>query len=310
MDYFTPIPSPATWQPPIFQVSGAMTPRALSWRTLLYNLVFSVWEAGLPDGWLPTPFRYILFGYGSLAVVYTRELGWIYGFYGVEKIGWQYEPLLFTVTNHVLPRAATGIRGLNGTILHVHDDYTGYDALVNAYAEMLASCDKGVEMNLEQARMGKIIATEDKKDADTIREALNGRKAGDPIVYLNKRLMGEDGRLNVSAILGDLGSEFFADKLMETRLMIIKEFLTRIGVRTVGMEKREHLLNQEIAENNDETGAEPYSVLTSLAPDLEILQKLGVNITLKPRYDYSGAGVEKNEKEKPKEKEGSENEKE
>lgn len=305
MDYFNPVPSPATWQPPIFQISGAMTPRALSWRTLLYNLIFSVWEVGLPDGWLFTPFRYCLFGYGSLGVVYTRELGWIYGFYGVEKIGWQYEPLLFTVTNHVLSRPATGIRGLNGTILHVHDDYTGYDALVNAYAEMLASCDKGVEINLEQARMGKIIATEDKKDADTIRDALKGRHGGDPIVYLNKRLVGEDGRLNVSSILGDLGSEFYADELMETRLMIIKEFLTRIGVRTVGMEKREHLLNQEIAENNDETGAEPYAVMTSLAADLEILKNLGVSISIKPRFDYSGAGVEK--KDDAKEKEGKNN---
>lgn len=295
MDYFNPTPNILTWQPPIFQVSGAMAPRVLSWRTMLYDLIFSVWETDLHEGWLPTPFRYCLFGLGSLAVVYTRELGWIYGFYGVERIGWQYEPLLFTVTNHVLSKPATGIRGLNGTILHIHDDYTGYDNLVNDYAERLASCDKGVEMNLEQARMGKIIATEDKKDADTIRDALKGRHAGDPIVYLNKRLVGEDGRLHISSILGDLGSEFIADDLMETRLMIIKEFLTRIGVRTVGMEKREHLLNQEISENNDETGAEPYAVMTSLKPDLEILRNLGVKLSIRPRYDYSGAGVEKKE---------------
>lgn len=281
------------WQPPIFELSGKIGVQALSWRTLLYDLVFACWEIRLPEGWLLTPFRYMLFGWGSIAGVYTNELGWIYGTYGVEKIGWQYEPLLFNVSNHVLSKDAKGIRGVNGAILHVHDDYTGYELLIDAYAERLASCDKGVEVNLRQARMGKIIGAENQKDATTLKQALTGAGDGDPVTYVNKRLFSEDGRLNIASILGDAGRDFIGDELMTTRLMIIKEFLTRIGVRTVGMEKREHLLDQEINENNDETGAEPYVVMTSLEPDLKILRNLGCNITIKPRFNYSGAGLGK-----------------
>lgn len=281
------------WQPPIFEIAGTMTPRALTWRTLLYDLVFACWEIGLPDGWLYTPFRYMLFGGGSLGVTYTDELGWIYGTYGVEKIGWQYEPLLFNVNNHVLSNPAKGIRGVNGTILHVHDDYTGLDPIITAYAELLASCDKGVEINLRQARMGKLIPAESQKDAKSIEDALKGKDDGEPIAFVNKKLFDDNGRLNVSSILGDGGRDFIGDRLMETRLMIIKEFLTRIGVRTVGMEKREHLLDQEINENNDETGAEPYVIMSSLKDDLAMLARLGCTITIKPRFSYAGAGVEK-----------------
>ena len=71
--------------------------------------------------------------------------------------------------------------------------------------------------------------------------------------------------------------------------------MTRIGVRTVGLEKREHLLNQEIAENNDETGASPECVMTNLKPELKLLNAMGCNLTIKPRFDYSGAGLEKEE---------------
>ena len=284
------------WQPPVFEISGKMSVRAMVWRSLLYDLVFACWDMSLHEGWIITPLRYMLFGFGSIGVVYTKELGWIYGSYGVDKVGWQYEPLLFNVNNHVLPRPATGIRGVNGVILHIHDDYTGYDPLINEYAEMLASCDKGVQINLRQARMGKIIGAESQKEAATFKQALTGSGDGDPVVYVNKNIFSEDGKLNIASIMGDAGRDFIGDKLMETRLMIIKEFLTRIGVRTVGMEKREHLLNQEINENNDETGSEPYVIETCLKDDLEILNNLGCNIKIRPRFDYSGAGIEREEK--------------
>ena len=290
MEYFK---ATAVWQPPIFEVSGNLTLRELNWRTLLYNLIFAVWEIELPQGWLLTPFRYMLFGGGSLGVCYTDDLGWIYGTYGVEKIGWQYEPVLFNVSNHILPNPAVGVRGLNGTILHIHDDYTGYETLIDAYAEMLAGCDKGVSVNLRQARAGKIIPAKDKKDADSIREAITGGGDGDPVVFVNKSLFDDEGRLNINNLLGEAGRDYIGDRLMSTRLMIIKEFLTRIGVRTVGFEKREHLLDQEIDENNDETGAEPYVIMSSLQDDLKLLSGMGLDIKIRPRFDYSGAGIDK-----------------
>ena len=291
-DYFVTPPNQGNpWQPPIFGAAQNLSVRALSWRTLLYDLLFSVYEIGTPKGWHLTPFRYQLFGYGSTGIVYDDELGWVYGFFGVERIGWQWDPILFHVT---LPNGESkpikGIRGVNGVVLHVHDDWTGYEIIIDQYAEMLAACDKCTSANLNKARIGKLIGVENKKDAEAIKAALGKTEDGDPVAYVSSKLFDDDGRIKTANVI-DIASEFMADKVMMTRLMILKEFLTRVGVRTVGMEKREHLLDQEISENNDETGAEPYVVMSSLKDDLEMLNSMGCALSIKPRYDYSGAGI-------------------
>lgn len=294
MDDFNVYKSPnGLYCPPIFQASGMMTPRALTWRSLLYDLLFAVWRIGLPKGWLTTPFRYLLFGGGSLGIVYTEEYGWIYGAYGVERIGWQWEPLVFNVTlNDQQNREPfVGVRGINGLVLHLRDDWSGYGILIDQTAALLAACDKGIEVNVEQARSGKLLPVSNKKDALTLDTALEQSREGKAVAYLNSKLFDQNtGKLNVGAIF-DPGKDYFADKILTTRMMILKDFLTRVGVRNVAMEKREHLLDQEIAENNDETSAEPIVISSTLEADLELLRKMGLEgLTIEPRFDYSGAG--------------------
>ena len=292
MDYYNTEHPILSWLPPFMQISGRVTPRAAEWRTLLYELLFSVYDCKLPENWLPSPFRYMLFGWGSLGIVYSKAFGWVYGTYAVTKKDWQYVPLDFDVTLPYESAQIRGIRGINGVILHVRDCWRGFDQLINQYADLLTACDRGVSAAAKQAKYGKVIGVENKKDAEDLKQAFATSDDGDPIVFINKRLLGDDGRINVSALMGDLRSEYAGDKIMETRLMILKDYLTRIGVRTVGMEKREHLLNQEIAENNDETGATPYVVRSNLEPDLKLLREMGCPLEIRARYDYSGAGVE------------------
>ena len=97
-NYFTPEKPGLSWLPPFMTVEGKMTPLAVEWRRLLYDLLFSVYEVRLPDGWLPSPFRFMLFGWGSVGVAYSKRFGWVYGTYAVEKKDWQYVPLKFNVT--------------------------------------------------------------------------------------------------------------------------------------------------------------------------------------------------------------------
>ena len=285
----------AAWRPPFFKVAGAAGPRVMAWRTILYDLLFSAWEIKTPENWDLTPLRYLLFGSGSMGVAYSEEFGWVYGIYGVEKYDWQYVPLAFNVTlcsTEGTSGPIRGIRGINGAVLHVRDDFTGYGLIVDQYAEMLANCDQGADNSVKLAASGKLFPVQNQKEADELKQAILKAQGGDPIAYVNKKLFDADGQLRTSSLLGDLGRDYAGDKIMETRLMILKDFLTRVGVRTVGMEKREHLLNQEIAENNDETGAAPYVVTTCLEKDLKLLNEMGCNLSIKPRYDYSGAGIE------------------
>lgn len=281
------------FRPPIFDLAGGLSPRAWTWRGLLYDLLFAVWEVKLPEGWHLSPFRYMLFGWGSLGVAYAKDYGWIYGFYGVERIDWQYTPILFNVTLNGMDAPSSpiiGVRGINGAVLHVRDDWTGYGLLIDQTAALLASCDKGLEITLKQARTGKLIPASSKKDATSIKGAIAEAQEGEAVAMLNEKLFNADGTLKMSSIM-DPGREYMGDKLLATRMMIIKDYLMRIGVRTVAMEKREHLLNQEIAENNDETSAEPLAVTSSLREDLDLLGAMGCAIEIRPRFDYSGAGI-------------------
>lgn len=290
-NYFTPEKPSLSWLPPFMTVEGKMTPLAVEWRRLLYDLLFSVYEVRLPDGWLPSPFRFMLFGWGSVGVAYSKRFGWVYGTYAVEKKDWQYVPLKFQVTLPYESAQIEAIRGISGAILHVRDDWSGFDQLINQYAKKLATLDKSVDNNALQVQFGKIIGVKDKKEAETLKQALSRSADGDPVVFVSKDLFDpESGKLSVQGILGDLSAEWMGDKIMNTRLMILKDFLTRIGVRTVGMEKREHLLDQEIAENNDEASASPTVVLTSLDAELKLLNAMGCKISVVKRYDYSGAG--------------------
>ena len=303
-NYFTPEKPSLSWLPPFMTVEGKMTPLAVEWRRLLYDLLFSVYEVRLPDGWLPSPFRFMLFGWGSVGVAYSKRFGWVYGTYSVEKKDWQYVPLKFLVTLPYESAQIEAIRGINGAILHVRDDWSGFDQLINQYAKKLATLDKSVDNNASQVQFGKIIGVKDKKEAETLKAALNRSADGDPVVFVSKDLFDQEtGKLSVQGILGDLSAEWMGDKIMNTRLMILKDFLTRIGVRTVGMEKREHLLDQEIAENNDEASASPTVVLTSLDAELKLLNAMGCKLSVTKRYDYSGAGQGASEGEEVKDNE-------
>lgn len=280
------------FRPEPMDVKGPINAAALVWKKILYGLIASVYEWDLPKGWQHGLFRFYLLRYGQVGVVYSDRLGWIYGLPAVEKVDWQYTPIVFSVNNLTLAKDVRGIRGINGVILHIADGYCGYEELVTQYAEMLASCDKAVNVNLMQANLSKAYGAENKKEAEEIKEAYGRATAGQPLILINKKLMGPDGQSRLVNLFGDIAKDYMADRVLESRLSILKDFLTRVGVRTVGLEKREHLLNQEIAENNDETSAGPYVVMDNLEKDLELLRSMGCPIDIRPRYDYSGAGQE------------------
>lgn len=279
------------FRPEPMDVKGPINESTLSWKRILYDLIGSVYEWELPEGWQGNLFRFYLLHYGQVGVAYSDELGWIYGLPTVEKVDWQYTPVLFSVSNITLGTPVRAIRGLNGVVLHVSDGYIGYENLVTKYAEMLAGCDKSVNINLMQVNLSKAFGAENKKEAEDIKEAYGRATSGQPLILVNKKLMGPDGQSRLVNLFGDIAKDYMADRVLGSRLSILKDFLTRVGVRTVGLEKREHLLNQEIAENNDETGAAPYMVMQNLTPDLQLLRKMGCSIDIKPRYDYSGAGT-------------------
>lgn len=255
------------------------------YKRYLYSKVYSTLEFTIPENWDLNYFRFWLFHYGSISVIYTREYGWVAQPYSITELNLYYNPRKITVYNQFIRKPKTGIIGINAGIIKVMDDYYGLDDIVTRYAVKLAQIDKAVNVNLMNCNVTAMFEAESKKQADEIKEAYTQATEGKPLVVLNKEVM--NGK-SITTLLPSAGSNYIVDKLLQARRTIINAFLTEIGIRNANYEKRERLNSQEVEENNDETKAIISIIFDNIKECMERINKFsGLGLDVKMRYSYS-----------------------
>lgn len=260
-----------------FQIQPASVKGVFNTETAYYEwalmwLVYYRYKLKIPDHIALNFFRYWLFHWGSIGLVYTNKFGWIAGNYGVSEIDLYYQPRQLTFANPFLPDIKIGIVGINSCIIKCFDDFTGFKPYIRRTATKLAACDKAMDVNLMTASMGKLLGAPNKKIASTLKEALDDLTIGKPYVTINSSDL---EAINVNQLVSELGSEFIADKVQELKRTYINEFLTLIGVNNANLNKRERLITDEVNANNDEVFAIPTLVLEdNLKPSMEFASKL------------------------------------
>ena len=216
------------------QVKGIFNEATQHYKRILYNEVKSRYEFGLTKNVAMNWFRFWTFEFGSIAFIYTREFGWIAQPYGVSALDINYQPKEITVSNPNLNEVKKGLVGINAVIVHCFDDYYGFDNIVTKYAEMLAQCDRNVNVNLMTSLSSKVFAAKDKKQADDMKLTIAEASQGNPVVFTLQE--GIDG-LDIKSIMGDFKTEFVADKTMIVKRLIINEFLTVVGKALIFAQK-------------------------------------------------------------------------
>lgn len=258
------------------------------YKRYLYSKVYSTLQFSIPESWDLNYFRFWLFHYGSIGVIYTREYGWVAQPYSITELNLYYNPRKITVYNQFIKKPKTGIIGINAGIIKVMDDYYGLDDIVTRYAVELAQIDKAVNVNLMICNVTSMFEADSKKQADEIKEAYTQATQGKPLVVLNKEVM--NGK-SITTLLPSAGSNYIVDKLLQARRAIINAFLTEIGIRNANYEKRERLNSQEVAENNDETKAIISIIFDNIKECMERINKFsGLGLDVKMRYNYSEEG--------------------
>lgn len=252
-------------------VKGIFNAATAHYKRILYNEVKSRYEFGLPKNVAMNWFRFWTFEFGSICFIYTREFGWIAQPYGVSALDLNYQPKEVTVSNPNLPETKRGLVGINAVIVHCFDDYYGFDSIVTKYAEMLAQCDRNINVNLMTSLSSKLFAAKNKKQADDMKLALAQASQGEPVVFELEE--GIDG-LDVKSIMGDFKSEFIADKTMIVKRLIINEFLTVVGLNNANIDKRERLNGDEVNANNEEVKSIASIVLENLEEGFKELRLL------------------------------------
>jgi len=265
------------------QVKGTANLSVADNKRLLYTKLFSCYKFNLPREWAINWFRYWLFPWGSIGVIYTNEFGWICNPYSVEKWDYQYQPLQIMVTNSHLRDTKHGMIGVNAGIIHAMDDYFGLDDIVTRYAEMLAQCERAINVNYMNSNVSMYAEAPNKKVAEDIKHAYEEATTGKPLVVLNNKVMRGQ---NFNPIMGDVKRNFIVPELFETRRSILSAFLTEIGIHNVAVQKKERLTQGEYTENNDETQAIISVIYDNIKFDMDEINRfsgLGLGVTL--RYD-------------------------
>ena len=255
------------------------------YKRYLYSKVYSTLQFTIPENWDLNFFRFWLFHYGSIGVIYTREYGWVAQPYSIAELNLYYNPRKIMVYNQFIKKPKTGIIGINAGIIKVMDDYYGLDDIVTRYAVQLAQIDKAVNVNLMNCNVTSMFEADSKKQGDEIKEAYTQATQGKPLVVLNKDVM--NGK-SITTLLPSAGSNYIVDKLLQARRSIINAFLTEIGIRNANYEKRERLNSQEVEENNDETKAIISIIFDNIKECMERINKFsGLGLDVEMRYSYS-----------------------
>lgn len=240
------------WQQQPSNVMGQSNAATLYEKRYLYQLIFSRFRFTLPTDWDLNFFRYWLFGWGSVGVVYTREYGWIVAPYSVSLINMYWNPKEIVVTNSYLSDPKYGIIGVNAEIIKLFDDYGGVDDFVRHYAEKLAQIDRCIDVNLMNANVTSYFEVETKKQADDIRELYSQSTQGEPLVIANSHVT--KGK-QLDTLHKDIKTNYIVNDLLQSKRTIINEFLTKFGIANANYEKRERLNTDEVNQNNEETKA-------------------------------------------------------
>lgn len=265
-------------------VKGRYNDTTFMYKRELYNDVYSSFDFRIPEAWALGWFRFWLFHFGSIALIYTKKFGWVAQPYSVLEWDLNYQPKQIRVYNRFFPDDVVGIVGVNCVILHLFDDYFGFDDIVTHYAEKLAAFDKAVDVNLMNAGIGMYAEAESKKQADEINEAYGKASEGRPLVVVGKDVIGSEG---LKPIIPDIASRYISDKVLIDKRKVRNEFLTAVGIKNANMDKRERLNSQEVEANDDETRALVTIAEENLKAGFLEFQKLsGISAGVTLRYNY------------------------
>lgn len=253
------------------QVKGVFNEATAHYKRLLYYKVYSRYDIKLPENMALNWFRFWLFHFGSIATIYTNRFGWLSMPYGISALDIYYQPKEIIVSSPQFTQPKKGLVGLNCEVIKCFDDYYGFEHIVTKYAVMLAACDRSINVNIMSSIVSKIIAARNKKQADEYKEAYGKATEGNPFVTI----LGDNWEgLQVRDLIGDVKSDYIADKLEDLRRCLINDFLTEVGINNANLAKRERLNSDEVNANNEEVMALTVIALENMKEGFKKINEL------------------------------------
>lgn len=249
----------------------------------LWNKIYSKFEFNFNGlEWDLNTLRWLLFKNGSFAT-FKSDMGWIFAPWNVEKLNIYLNPKKINGVKLLTSDYFGTLQGTVGedcAIVKIMDDYRGISDLVEATAELLANCDKAINIALMNANVNLVAYCENKKEAEEIKQAYSLATTGQPLVVLGKDKI-LDTKQNLMEPFTNHDTVGQMDKLLVCRRTIVNNFLTEIGIKNANTMKKERLISDEVNENNEEISANIGIWYQNIKEGLDTFNRIsGHNVTV------------------------------
>ena len=263
----------------------------------LFQKVISVFEfENLPEEWADNYFKYVLFGYGVIAVIYTDKYGVICQDCGLSGFDVFYQPTRCIIANPHLPGLKEFKIHENCEIIKLQPDYGSVMDLVTTYADLMALALETTGANLLNSKLSYVFFAENKTAAESFKKLYDSVASGEPMAVIDKNLLLEDGTPAWQIFTQNVGQNYITDRLLNDMKTLEDQFNTVIGVPNANTQKRERMITDEVNANNVDTQCRVNLWLETMNKDIEQVNKMfGTDIKVKYRYDDITKVVEVNE---------------
>ena len=261
----------------------------------LFQKLVSVFRfENLPETWAENYFKYVLMGYGFIAVFDSEKYGIIPQQCTLSDTHTIfYQPSRVIIANPVLNMLNLKI-GEDCELIKLQPDYGSPMDIVSTYADLMAVALETASINLLNSKASYIFFAQNKAVAETYAEMYDQLSSGKPFTVLDKNMKNEDGSLNWEMFTQNVGQNYITDRVLGDMKTIEDRFNTRIGIPNANTQKRERLISSEVESNDVDTTALVNVWLDTMRESIErVNNKYGLNIKVSYRYDnYYDGGVE------------------
>lgn len=240
----------------------------------LLNDCWAAYKFTLPENWVKGYYLYCEFCLGRIAVLETDKFGIIPQHCGLWGRNVQYAPIKAVIANPLLKGLKTPIIDKECTVVKIQDNYSGIMDIVLYYADLMAVAAESVFANLFQTKLGYVFRSGNKATAETMKAMFDDIMNGKMAVFADKQMFDENGNPTWDFFQNNLKQNYVVTEILADVSKIRNEFLTKIGIPNVNIEKRERTNLDEVNANNLETRVLADIIFDNISDGFERTRKM------------------------------------
>ena len=264
--------------------------RAL-WQRAIAGTTFK-----LPKSWRRAKryFKNVLFSLGYIGVIDSPKYGVIPQICTFSGYGLYLQPVEMIVNQPLVE--FTGTIGENCELIHLCGDFRGIWDIVEHYAIRLSVAITSLDCALMNERISLLAAGKSKQASETLKYLYEKISAGEPFAVYDKAIKNDslDGNDEPIWVYSqDVASQYISDKLLADIDTILMQFDREVGIAAVG-EKKERMLTDEIAMQNEDACARSSTWYENLSDSFDLVNELFSDLGLSFTMKYGGEVYEYN----------------